>query len=241
MRGVLKTLIAAGVVLLLAAGLAACGGSDDSSSTATEAAAQEQTGSKSDGGASSKDEGNGSKGTGGGEASSGKPGGGEKESAGEGSGNFVPKPHNDSGGGSEKFRTKGGDNSVQEFGAEADASEFDQAATVLHNFLDSRAAEDWAATCEYLAKSVTDSLEKLAAQAKRPDASCGEILEGLVNPAAKQSIREEADQADVRSLRVEGEQAFVIYTVNDGTVMTITMANEGGVWKVGSLAGTPLS
>lgn len=235
MRGGPKTLIVAVVALLLAAGMVACGGGDDSGSTTTEADAQAQAGNGSSGDASSKG------GDSGGQGSS----SGAKEegtSAESGSGDFTPKQHDDSGGGSEQLKVKGGDNSVQEFGAEADASEFAAAATALHNFLDARAAKDWGAACEYLAKSVAASLEKLAAQAKQvEDTSCGGILEKLTNPDAMQLLEEEAEKADVRSLRVEGAQAFVLYTGLDDTVLAMPMNDEGGSWKVASLAGTPLS
>ena len=53
-------------------------------------------------------------------------------------------------------------------------------------------------------------------------------------------MKAEAEKADVRSLRSEGERAFVIYTGIRGTVLAMPMANEGGDWKVASLSGTPL-
>jgi hypothetical protein len=221
--------------LLLAAGLAACGGGDSSSSTAAEAGAQAQSGGKTDaskGGATNKgDEGKSTRGEG-------QSGGSGASSASD----FVPKHHRDSGGGSEQFKAKGGDNSVQEFGAEADTSELDAAATALHDFLDARAEGNWAAACHYMSKSVTESFEKLAAQGgAKGDTSCAATLEKLINPNAKALMKAEAAKADVGSLRIEGEQAFVIYTATEGTVLAMPMANEGGAWKVASLAGTPLS
>lgn len=238
MRGGPKTLIAAAAAMLLAVALAACGGGSDSSSTTTEATAQGQAAVESSAGGPAQ----GKAKPGGGEAKSGFGESSAKSgSAGGNSGNFVPKNHHDSGGGSEQFRVKGGDNSIQEFGAEADAAEFDAAAAALHNFLDARAAGDWAAACSYMSKRVTDSLEKLAAQSKQGGAtSCGEILEKLTNPAAKQLLLTEAAKADVASLRLEDEGAFIIYTGLGGTALAIPMANEGGAWKVSSLAGTPL-
>lgn len=225
---------------LLAIGLTACGSGDDSASTTTEASSQSGGGSGSSGGEGSSDEA-------GAKARKGRSGsdqgGGESgESGGGGSGNFVPKQHDDSGGGSEQFRVKGGDNSVQEFGEEADTSERDEAATTLHNFLDARSAEDWEAACSYLAADVRESLEKLAAQAKQvEDTSCAEILGKLTNRAALPALREEAARADVGSLRIEGGQAFVIYRGLGGTILAVPMANESGSWRVASLAGTPLN
>lgn len=222
--------------MLLAAGLAACGGSsnDSSGSTAAEAAGT----TEAEGGSSKQ-----------GEAMKGKEGKKSSNSKSSGSGSsaegadgFTPKQHNDSGGGSGQYKVKGGDNSVQEFGKEAGVSERDEAAAALHNFLDARAEGNWGAACSYMAKSIVESFEKLAAQAKEVQATdCAGIIEKLTNPAAKASMKAEAKQADVGSLRVEGDRSFIIYTGTEGTVLAMPMTNEGSNWKVGSLAGTPLN
>jgi hypothetical protein len=242
-RGGPKTLIVALVALLLATSLAACG--DDDGSTTTGAQADVQ-GQPKDGDASKKkaddDQSTADAGEGGGDSGS---SGGKGESggyAGPTASDFVPKQHDDSGGGSEQYEEKGGDNSVQEFGDEAEPEEFAAAAGALHNFLDARAEGNWAAACEYMAKSVIESFEKLAAQTKQVDASsCGAILEALTNPAAQPAMKEEAEKANVGSLRIEGERSFVIYDGIQGTILAMPMVDEGGVWKVGSLAGTPLN
>lgn len=234
MRRGSKTLVAVLTALLLAAGPLACGGDDDASSTtaAQTPTAKAAGGEESRGGDAKADDGTKAAGSSGDDAGS----------SGDGGSDFVPKRHEDSAGGSEQYRVKGGDNSVQEFGAEAESSEFEAAAQALHNFLDARAAGDWDAACEYMSEATVASFERLAARGEQGGgASCGETLEGLINPNAKQALNEEAENADVGSLRVEGEQAFVIYTGIDGTVMAMPMANEGGEWKVAGLAGTPLS
>jgi hypothetical protein len=226
-------------VLLVAGGLVACGGDDGADSTAAEAGGQGQADGKSSEAAQRGDAGD--KGKSGSEQGSGGSGEGEGSSGSDAS-DFTPKQHNDSGGGAQQFRTKGGDNSVQEFGEEADEADFEAAAVALHNFLDARAEGNWAAACEYMSKGIVESFEKLAAQAKQiDDTSCAGILEKLTNPAAKQSMKAEAAKANVGSLRVEGDRSFVIYTAIDGTVLAMPMANEDGDWKVASLAGTPLS
>jgi hypothetical protein len=236
-RRVPKTLAAALVAFLLGMGVAACGGGDDSDST-TEAAGQQQ--SQAD--TTSQDAGGKEDGSGDSDSSSGNSDDDESQSGGGDASDFTPKKHKDTGGGAEQFKVKGGDNSVQEFGEEADPEEFDEAAVALHKFLDARAEGNWAAACRYMSTTVIESFEKLAAQAKQiEDTSCGGILEKLTNPAAKRSMKEEAAKADVGSLRIEDERAFLIYTGIDGTVLAMPMANEDGDWKVASLAGTPLS
>ncbi len=233
MRRGSQTLVAALTALLLAAGLIACGGDDDASSTTAVQRESPQNGAtgpsgEADGGGAGTEP-----------ATSGE---GKAESNGGSAGDFIPRQHEDSGGGAEQFRVKGGDNSVQEFGAEAEPSEFEAAAQALHNFLDARAAGDWDAACEYMSKSTIASFEQIVARGEGGrGASCGEILVGLINPNAKQALKEEAEEADVGSLRVERDQAFLIYTGTEGTVLAMPMANEDGEWKVTSLAGTPLT
>lgn len=234
----MKTLLAALVALLLVAGLVACGGGDDADTGSTEAAQAETTpadgNGSADGGdvAEAGDEGEPKR-----DGANGSDGG-----AVGGSAEFTPKQHEDSGGGSDQFRVKGGDNSVQEFGAEADTEEFDEAAVTLHNFLDARAAGAWASACRHIAASVVDSLQELATQAQRLKGSdCAAILARLTNPAAKGLMREEAEAADVGSLRIEGERAFVLFRGPEGEVLAMPMAREDGAWKVAALASTPLS
>jgi hypothetical protein len=201
------------MTLLLAAGLAACGGSDDSGSTTTEASGTTAASDQGDSG-----------------------------SAGGNASDFVPQHHDDSGGGSQQYRVKGGDNSVQEFGVEADASERDAAALALHNFLDARAEGEWVAACEYLSKSAAESLERLATQTKKSGtASCAAGLDELTNPAAEAALKAEAAEVDVGSLRVEGERAFILYSGLHGIVFAMPVASEGGDWKVAGLSATPIS
>jgi hypothetical protein len=229
-RGGSKT-SAALVALLLLVGLVGCGGGEDSSSTAAQAGVGETTAGE----AARKE--NDSKGDGEGQSGS---GGEQTREPGDAS-EFKPKHHSDSGGGAEQFKVKGGDNSVQEFGEEADASEFEAAATVLHNFLDARAEGNWAAVCQYLSKSTVESLEQLASRTKQGgDKSCGTILAGIINPDAQAALKAEAEKADVGALRTEGDQAFLIYTT-DGIILAMPMADEAGIWKVAGLAGTPLN
>jgi hypothetical protein len=179
----------------------------------------------------------------------------EAGSSGSGDGASQPKPEkNDeapssadaaplkvSGGGSAQFRTKGGDNSIQEFGEEGGETELEEAAASLHDFLVARAEEDWPAACSHLAKTVAQQLKQLASRSdKLSGAGCAGILAALT-PALPPKVQKESTIVDAGSLRTKGEQAFLIYRGAEGTAYAIPMTPEGGAWKVAALAATPLS
>jgi len=215
--------------------LGACGGSDSSStdsssSTETEATAQgsgSQEGSQGKGGA--KD--------GGSEAEESLPGKGPKKfTTAE-----VSTPLKVSGGGSEQFVVKGGDNSIQEFGEEADESELQEAAEAVHAFFVTRAEGDWSAACSYLSKSMTEQLEQLAASSTQlQNKGCASFLEAFTSPLSASTWRE-VTTVDAGSLRHDGEQAFLIYYgAPDKTVYAMPLAEEDGEWKVAALSGNAL-
>lgn len=226
--------MALAVAILAVATLVACGssGSDTSASensagTTTAPPTSEHSGTE----ANSNGSGDGSSHT------KPKKGGG----SGESSSNVETAPLKVSGGGSEQFRVKGGDNSIQDFGEESGESELEGAATSLHDFLVARAEEDWPTACAHLAKTVKQQLKQLTSQSgKLSGAGCTGILAALTPPLPAKA-QEESTIVDAGSLRTEGEQAFLIYRGAEGKAYAIPMKPEAGAWKVGGLAATPLS
>jgi len=146
-----------------------------------------------------------------------------------------------SGGGSAQYRMPGGDNSVQNFGEEGDDAELEEAATTLHDYLVARAEEDWPTACANLSKSVEEQLQGLASRAKGlAGKGCAAILRTLT-PKLPASVRRESTIVDAGSLRLEGDQAFLLYKGAEGKVYTVLMAPEDGEWRVGTLSATPIS
>jgi hypothetical protein len=139
-----------------------------------------------------------------------------------------------SGGGSAQFREKGGDNSVQEFGEEADEAELTEAAEALHAYLVARAKKDWGSVCSYLSRSLVREMEKLAARSTLKDKSCAAIVGALVG-GAKGSEGSALTVVDAASLRTEGNQSFLLYHGAKKTDLFVSMTKEGDVWKVASL------
>jgi hypothetical protein len=65
------------------------------------------------------------------------------------------------------------------------------------------------------------------------------VLNAFTQPLPP-SVERETTEVDAASLRREGERAFLIYKGMEHKVFAVTMQEEGGAWKVGSLAGVPL-
>jgi hypothetical protein len=145
-----------------------------------------------------------------------------------------------SGGGSAQVRTKGGDNSIQNYGEESGESELREAAEAVHGFYVARANEEWAKACSYLTKSTTQQFEELASRSPQlKGKGCAPVLQAFTRPLPP-SVERETTLVDAISLRQDGERAFLIYRGAEDKAYAISMQQEGGAWKVGSVAGTPL-
>lgn len=242
--------LAAFVAVVLAATLlAACGGSSSDSSTtggkatgSTTTDTTAKTGGSEDGSSPGSGKQSGSQGQ---NQAQGQSGGQSKQvqaqqkTSGPGRKN-VETPLKVSGGGSGQFRTKGGDNSIQEFGDESSESELQEAAEVVHGFYVARAAEEWEAACSYLAKENIDQLEKLANQSPQSKgAGCATVLKAFTRPLPA-AVEREITTVDAGSLRHEGEQGFLIYYGAGHVKYAMPLKDEGGSWKVAALSGTTL-
>lgn len=242
--------LAALIAAVLAVGLlAACGGSDSSSSSSTSASTPSSGSTTTDtppkatgnqDSAAKSEEQKESAGQAHGDGQS--PPQQESDNSSSGSKNVkeIETPLKVSGGGSGQFRTKGGDNSIQEFGDESDESELQEAAEVVHGFYVSRAAEDWDKACSYLSKSNIKQLEQLANQsAQSKGADCATVLKAFTRPLPE-SVEREITTVDAGSLRREGEQGFLIYYGAGHVKYAMPLTEEGGNWKVTALSGTTL-
>jgi hypothetical protein len=223
--------------VLVVASFAACGGSDSDSSGSTQATTTDSSASGGDGSQdSSQAQGDGGQEQDGSEGKQSQ----NRPSSGESGSQDVETPLEVSGGGSKQFRTKGGDNSIQEFGSESDETELQEAAEVVHNFHVARAEEDWDIACSYLAKSNIEQLEQLASQSPQFKGSgCPPILKAFTRPLPA-AIQREITTIDAGSLRREGEQGFLIYYGADRETYAMPLREEGGSWKVAALSGTTI-
>lgn len=222
--------IAALIVAVLALGLlTACGNSDSTTSSTqapTTSAGNDDSPGTGDSGDESKPKG------------SNQDGGSQK--SGGSSDEPLSTPLKVSGGGSEQFRSKGGDNSIQEYGEESDESELEEAAEAVHGFYVARATEDWSKACSYLAESMTGQLEALASRTPElKGKDCGAVLKVFTRPLPA-SVRRESTVVDAGSFRHDDERGFLIYYDANDKPYAMPLEDEDGAWKLTLLTGTPL-
>jgi hypothetical protein len=164
---------------------------------------------------------------------------GREKSDSRGSDQTPPEVRQDRGGGATQFRIPGGSNSIPDSGHEASAAEREAAAAVLHAYFDARVAHHWDTSCFYLASSIVVSLETFAAKYGDGAVSCPQVLERLAAGASRQTLEETA-MADVGSLRIGSDHAFLLYYRPGEAPYAMPMVREGGAWKVGALDAGPL-
>jgi hypothetical protein len=212
MRGVTKLLLAAALAVLLTAGFAACGGDDsDDPAAGSAAATTEQTAPAT----APEDDGSGAKETKEPSERAGDPGSSQEGSA--------------------SFRTPGGDNSIQDFGDEADETEREAASVVVLAFMQARTAGDWEAVCLQLSSAALAQIDQLAdrsVQLRGKD--CAELLETLVGNAPA-AARANTIRGGIDSLRFDGESGFALYHGTDGRDYYLPLVKEGESWRVGAL------
>jgi hypothetical protein len=241
-----RPIVALIAAVLAVALLGACGSSDSSSSGSTGATAPSSGSTTTDTTARNSGEDGSSQKSDGRDGGQGQNGGRsqpQQDNEGDSSSKSVKEvetPLKVSGGGSAQFRSKGGDNSIQEFGDESGESELREAAEVVHGFYVSRAAEEWDKACSYLSKTNIEQLEQLANQAAQSKgADCATILKAFTRPLSA-SVEREITTVDAGSLRREGEQGFLIYYGAGHVKYAMPLREEGGAWKVTALSGTTL-
>ena len=235
MRGLLTALALLGI-LAIAAG---CGGGSSDSTTSSDStqASSAQGGSTAD--ATEQGGGGGSQGKGakGDSQAQGGTGEGGSSSGGPHGPGLTEKAKPDTKG----FKAPpGGDNSIQTFGAEAETTEEEEITTAMASFLRAMAARDYNAICNGLSDANTAQLEQLMKLKKEVGTDCPTVLKSLlVGPTSE---AQKAAEGTVYQVRVEGENAFILFTPLGGTASYFVMKHDPDGWKSTSLSsGTPFN
>jgi hypothetical protein len=132
---------------------------------------------------------------------------------------------------------KGAEEEVEEFGSEAQGSTKGQVLTTERAYLSAIAMKSYDEACARLAPAVTASLQKMV---KGSGSRCEALLPRLLSPTVAAVARQQS-QGEVVRVRVEGRQAFVVFHAPGARLWTLPLSNEGGGWKVSTLAPTILA
>ncbi len=138
--------------------------------------------------------------------------------------------------------TKGGDNSIQTFGAERGGGQRAQALADLKAYLHARLAGEWARACALASQEFRHEFARLVAQAKgkeRPS-GCAQTLAAFLGSTPRATRREAAQVGELLSFRVEGKRGYLIFK-GARSVMFIALENDAGRWKVNVSQPTPFS
>lgn len=126
--------------------------------------------------------------------------------------------------------SRGGEASIEEFGAEATAAEREEILAAFHGYLDAIAERNYGTACSRLSSNVHTSLEAVAPKPLKAK-GCEGILPELLAPSAAQIARQESN-GEVTKVRVEGDRGFVVFKAPGAKRFQMTMVREGGEWKI---------
>jgi hypothetical protein len=143
-------------------------------------------------------------------------------------------------------RTKGGDNSIQDYGSETSDADREAAARVLAAYYGALQQGDTETACALLASGTRQGFEKtfqqIAARSGNGNAptTCPQLLK-LTSDNTQAQSSPQLRVNEILSLRQDGERAFIIYEAGDGQIYALPMTKEGPNWRVAGLGGTPLT
>lgn len=134
---------------------------------------------------------------------------------------------------------KGGDNSIQRFGEEADPRSFDEIAGLVVAFMRARADRDWERACNLLSPEIDEQLQEAAERMEGLEISCERFVE---HGAKVLSARQLERMADIRvgSVRVKGDRGFVIFRDGRGAWQFMPVSRDGESWDLAAIGPTPL-
>jgi hypothetical protein len=137
------------------------------------------------------------------------------------------------------FKVAHGDNSIPEYGSEADASTRARARESLRAYLEARESEEWAGACSHMAAPVQRQLKVLATgREKKEETSCEAAFAQLASFGSS-GARQNPLIGGLASFRVEGEKAFALFYGPGEHQYMMPMVSEGGEWLVNLIGPVP--
>jgi hypothetical protein len=209
---------AAGLLVCLAAlGISACGGgsgnststSTSTSTVATSPPAAANGGHAADGGITPR-----------------------ATESGQGSDQATPQGGAGKKSGAAGFRRPGADNSIPDFGGEANAAVRAAATATLNGYLAARAGGRWSKACSYLGAAIGRQVAAFVKASQGQAPNCSVLLKTITeqSPEAAGPLR-----SPLAAFRVEGDKGFALLYGPHRQPYMIPMVREGDSWKVNQL------
>ena len=104
----------------------------------------------------------------------------------------------------------------------------------MASFLRAMAARDYNAICDGLSEANIGQLEQLMKLKKEAGTDCPSVLKSLLVGPTDEA--QKAAEGTVYQVRVEGENAFVMFTPVGGTASYFVMKHDPDGWKSTSLS-----
>lgn len=144
-------------------------------------------------------------------------------------------------GSSAQFRQRGADNSLEEYGEEADRAELAQAANNVHAYLVARAESDWRRACALGSSKLHRILEGVFASTEQPiHRSCAAMIAIVARGGgATGETAYKATHIDARSFRTDGNYGYLFFYSGGGGRQQ-ELFRKGKVWKVKALLPSSL-
>ncbi len=110
----------------------------------------------------------------------------------------------------------------------------------MASFLRAMADRDYAAICEGLSEANRGQLEQLAKLKKEIGTDCPSILKAILVGGSSEARK--AAEGTVYQVRVEGDNAFVMFTPVGGSASYFVMKHDPDGWKSTTLSpGVPFN
>lgn len=119
------------------------------------------------------------------------------------------------------------------YAGEGSRPEFEEAAVVVAESLEARAASDWSGQCETLSEAAS---EKVVANSGK---SCADALGALASKATPE-ILEDNMQDGVVALAIKGDKGYALFWGKQKRKWAMPIEKDGAEWKVASIVAVPL-
>jgi len=126
---------------------------------------------------------------------------------------------------------------IAEFGEEATPEDAGAATDAVRGYLIAQSNRDWETACQNLSRQAQEGLRQSAPDPQLAKQGCSAIL-AEVFPSLGVSEQAAAAPKRITSVRVEGDQGYVLYRIEGNRPLYMPVTKEGGTWKVVALAGS---